>query len=73
MILLLESGDGVNIASDMKLSQFDLISTPTGVETTLRNKGKMWHNQDANFSYYEVRLQWSLKATFFKRFCKKIL
>ena len=26
--------------SDMKLSQFDLISTPTGNETTLRSKGK---------------------------------
>ena len=24
----------------MKLSQFDLISTPTGTETTLRNQGK---------------------------------
>ncbi len=32
-------GDGVNIASDMKLSQFDLISTPTGTEVTSRNKG----------------------------------
>ena len=27
------SGRGVNIASDMKLSQFDLISTPTGNAT----------------------------------------
>ena len=26
--------------SDMKLSQFDLISTPTGNETTLRSKGE---------------------------------
>lgn len=34
------TGRGVNIASDMKLSQFDLISTPTGTETTLRNQGK---------------------------------
>ncbi|XP_023346187.1 gamma-aminobutyric acid receptor alpha-like [Eurytemora carolleeae] len=33
------TGRGVNIASDMKLSQFDLISTPTGTETTLRNQG----------------------------------
>ena len=33
------TGRGVNIASDMKLSQFDLISTPTGNETTLRSKG----------------------------------
>ena len=33
------AGRGVNIASDMKLSQFDLISTPTGTETTLRNRG----------------------------------
>jgi hypothetical protein len=33
------TGRGVNIASDMKLSQFDLISTPTGNETTLRNRG----------------------------------
>ena len=33
------AGRGVNIASDMKLSQFDLISTPTGNETTLRSKG----------------------------------
>ena len=34
------TGRGVNIASDMKLSQFDLISTPTGNETTTRSKGK---------------------------------
>lgn len=33
------TGRGVNIASDMKLSQFDLISTPTGNETTYRSKG----------------------------------
>merc|ERR1719422_2630624 len=33
------TGRGVNIASDMKLSQFDLISTPTGNETTTRSKG----------------------------------
>ena len=38
-VILLGQGDGVNIASDMKLSQFDLISTPTGTEVTLRNKG----------------------------------
>ena len=31
---------GVNIASDMKLSQFDLISTPTGNETTHKGKGQ---------------------------------
>ena len=35
------AGRGVNIASDMKLSQFDLISTPTGNETTLRSKGRV--------------------------------
>ncbi len=34
------SGRGVNIASDMKLSQFDLISTPTGNETVFLNRGK---------------------------------
>ena len=34
------TGRGVNIASDMKLSQFDLISTPTGNETTYRSKGE---------------------------------
>ena len=34
------SGRGVNIASDMKLSQFDLISTPTGNISTFLNKGK---------------------------------
>ena len=34
-------GRGVNIASDMKLSQFDLIQTPTGNATTIVNKGKM--------------------------------
>ena len=33
------TGRGVNIASDMKLSQFDLIATPTGNETTERSKG----------------------------------
>ena len=32
-------GRGVNIASDMKLSQFDLIQTPTGNATTIVNKG----------------------------------
>ena len=37
--MLLGQGDGVNIASDMKLSQFDLIATPTGTEITMRNKG----------------------------------
>ena len=34
------AGRGVNIASDMKLSQFDLISTPTGNETMTINHGK---------------------------------
>eukprot|EP00095_Tigriopus_kingsejongensis_P011181 maker-scaffold456_size166325-snap-gene-0.27 protein:Tk11181 transcript:maker-scaffold456_size166325-snap-gene-0.27-mRNA-1 annotation:"gaba-gated ion channel grd isoform x2" len=34
------AGRGVNIASDMKLSQFDLISTPTGNSTTFLNKGQ---------------------------------
>ena len=34
------AGRGVNIASDMKLSQFDLISTPTGNETTYLNHGE---------------------------------
>ncbi|XP_059079847.1 gamma-aminobutyric acid receptor subunit alpha-3-like [Tigriopus californicus] len=34
------AGRGVNIASDMKLSQFDLISTPTGNSTTFLNKGR---------------------------------
>ena len=34
------SGRGVNIASDMKLSQFDLMQTPTGNLTTYVNKGK---------------------------------
>ena len=38
------SGRGVNIASDMKLSQFDLISTPTGNETTTRSKGKTYND-----------------------------
>ena len=33
------AGRGVNIASDMKLSQFDLISTPTGNETMTINHG----------------------------------
>jgi len=33
------AGRGVNIASDMKLSQFDLISSPTGNETTHLNHG----------------------------------
>ena len=42
------TGRGVNIASDMKLSQFDLISTPTGNETTNINKGSCY-NQG---SYY---------------------
>ena len=32
-------GRGVNIASDMKLSQFDLIKTPTGNATIEVNKG----------------------------------
>ena len=34
------AGRGVNIASDMKLSQFDLIKTPTGNATIEVNKGK---------------------------------
>lgn len=34
------SGRGVNIASDMKLSQFDLISTPTGNGTFAINRGQ---------------------------------
>ena len=34
------AGRGVNIASDMKLSQFDLISTPTGNETHFLNHGE---------------------------------
>ena len=34
------AGRGVTIASDMKLSQFDLISTPTGNETMTINHGK---------------------------------
>ena len=34
------AGRGVNIASDMKLSQFDLISTPTGNETVTLNHGE---------------------------------
>ena len=33
------TGRGVNIASDMKLSQFDLISTPTGNQTIQRSNG----------------------------------
>ena len=33
-------GRGVNIASDMKLSQFDLIKTPTGNRTMAMNKSK---------------------------------
>ena len=33
-------GRGVNIASDMKMSQFDLIKTPTGNATVEVNKGK---------------------------------
>lgn len=34
------AGRGVNIASDMKLSQFDLISTPTGNQTVRLNHGE---------------------------------
>ena len=34
------SGRGVNVASDIKLSQFDLMQTPTGNLTTYVNKGK---------------------------------
>ena len=37
------AGRGVNIASDMKLSQFDLISTPTGNETIKINHGNIKH------------------------------
>jgi hypothetical protein len=44
------TGRGVNIASDMKLSQFDLISTPTGNETTLRNRGTATRNHAKTFS-----------------------
>ena len=36
------SGHGVNIATDMKLSQFDLISAPTGNSTMNVNKGKLY-------------------------------
>ena len=42
-------GRGVNIASDMKLSQFDLIQTPTGNATTIVNKG-------FELSQYKTRL-----------------
>ena len=35
-------GRGVNIASDMKMSQFDLIKTPTGNATVEVNKGKVF-------------------------------
>ena len=38
------AGRGVNIASDMKLSQFDLISTPTGNETMVINHGNIGRN-----------------------------
>ena len=39
-VLMPWQGRGVNIASDMKLSQFDLISTPTGNETVSLNHGR---------------------------------
>ena len=39
MIYRWTTGRGVNIASDMKLSQFDLIQTPTGNSTIQLNKG----------------------------------
>ena len=47
------AGRGVNIASDMKLSQFDLISTPTGNETVTLNHGETFL---AAFSFYASNL-----------------
>ena len=44
------AGRGVNIASDMKLSQFDLISTPTGNETMYLNHGE----EDDNIFHHFV-------------------
>ena len=48
------AGRGVNIASDMKLSQFDLISTPTGNETTLRSKGMKEHRHNPLFNNVNI-------------------
>ena len=42
------TGRGVNIASDMKLSQFDLISTPTGNDTIFLNHGESLQRLDMN-------------------------
>ena len=41
-------GRGVNIASDMKMSQFDLIKTPTGNATVEVNKGKFFSHTCQN-------------------------
>ena len=41
-------GRGVNIASDMKMSQFDLIKTPTGNATVEVNKGKVFSHTCRN-------------------------
>ena len=51
-------GRGVNIASDMKLSQFDLIQTPTGNATTIVNKG-------FELSSYKTRLHDLHRLSFF--------
>jgi hypothetical protein len=39
----------LNPYADMKLSQFDLISTPTGNETTFINHGKVVYKNQTTF------------------------
>ena len=46
------AGRGVNIASDMKLSQFDLIATPTGNQTITLNNGKKTPNKPSWRSFH---------------------
>jgi len=49
------SGRGVNIASDMKLSQFDLMSTPTGNATITVNRGMEYDMKERPFQKHFLR------------------
>ncbi len=55
-------GRGVNIASDMKLSQFDLISTPMGNATTFLNKGNFSCQINLCFTHFCQSMLLTLKA-----------
>lgn len=62
-------GRGVNIASDMKLSQFDLIQTPTGNANTIVNKGnECIHSQIIKLSIVKYTVQSIIGCLIFQTF-----